>query len=75
MFRYRLRTLLILMALGPILLAALWEVVFRTPVAYVRAMLRDRQDAIAYYDRKYPGWREDPTIIDGSDPIPRRKRQ
>jgi hypothetical protein len=56
------------------MLAAAWEFVLRTPVEYVRAMLGRRQDAIEYYDRKYPGWREDPSIIDPLDPIPRRKK-
>ena len=72
--RYKLRTLLIALALGPALIFAAWELVFRTPLEYVRAMLRDRRDAMEYWDRKYPGWRENRSIIDVSDPIPRRNK-
>jgi hypothetical protein len=73
--RHRLRTLLIAAALGPIIIAAAWEHVFRAPVEYVQAMLGARRDAIEYWDRKYPGWRQNPAIIDESDPIPPRAKR
>jgi len=68
--RSRLRTLLIVLALGPVALAGAWWLVFQTPAEYIRSQLRDRQHAAEYWDRKYPGWREHPEIVDRSDPIP-----
>jgi hypothetical protein len=72
--RYRLRTLLIVLAVGPMVIAATWWGVLQTPLAYIRGELSARQDAIEYWDKKYPGWREQPEIIDRSDPIPPRAR-
>jgi hypothetical protein len=72
--RFHLRTLLIVLAVGPVVVAGAWWLVFQTPAEYIRSQLRDRQDAADYWDKKYPGWREHPEIVDRSDRIPRRSR-
>ena len=68
--RFRLRTLLILLAVGPIVIAGAWWYVLSTPVGYVRLKLRERQQLIDKWDAERPGWRNDPSPRPPWEPAP-----